>query len=98
MPRFCRLRLELQGVKQCEVFAFLARIFPDLVFLNRLAAPETVFILGPLAMMPPLRDAGGLALCRTLREPIITPASNGRGRVIRDLYNKVNKNRPLDDQ
>ena len=74
MPRFCRLRLELHGVRQCEVFALLAMIFPDLVFLNRLAAPETVFILGPLAMMPPLRDVGGSAFCRTLREPRITPA------------------------
>jgi hypothetical protein len=57
------------------VFALFAMIFPDLVFLNRLAAPETVFILGPLAMMPPLRDVGGSASCRTLREPTITPAA-----------------------
>lgn len=75
VPRFCRLRLELHGVRQCEVFALFAMIFPDLVFLNRLAAPETVFILGPLAMMPPLRDLGGSALCRALREPGITPAA-----------------------
>ncbi len=74
MPRFWRLRLELQGVRQCEVFALFARIFPDLVFLKRLAAPETVFILGPLAMMPPLRDLGGLAGCPTLLEPVITHA------------------------
>ena len=73
MPRFCRLRFELQGVRQCEVFALFARILPDLVFLNRLAAPETVFILGPLAMMPTLRDVGDWALCRILREPNITP-------------------------
>ena len=74
MPRFWRLRLELHGVKQCEVFALLARTFPDFVFLNRLAAPDTVFILGPLAMMPPLRDLGGLAGCQTLLEPLITHA------------------------
>ena len=73
MPRFCRLRLELHGVRQCEVFALFARIFPDLVFLNRLAAPETVFILGPLAMMPPLRDVGDLARCQMLREPVTSP-------------------------
>ena len=74
MPRFCRLRLELHGVRQCEVFALFARIFPDLVFLNRLAAPETVFIFGPLAMMPPLRDVGDSALCQMLTEPVTTPA------------------------
>jgi hypothetical protein len=43
------------------VFACLRRILPDLVFLNRLAAPLTVFILGPLAMMSPLHDHGALA-------------------------------------